>query len=58
MKRQRIKSCDRCQCLADVLYRVQWDASQQWYFVCDRCHLHITDNNAHYIYGGTWKARK
>ncbi|MEM9534579.1 MAG: hypothetical protein AAGA40_02800 [Cyanobacteria bacterium P01_E01_bin.45] len=58
MGRTREKNCDRCQSTASVLYRVQFDASGQWMFVCDRCWPAIRDNNSYYTYGGTWKAKK
>lgn len=56
--RARSKACDRCQQSAPVLYRVQWDESQQWRFVCDDCYPQVSQNNPHYVYGGTWKAQK
>jgi hypothetical protein len=58
MPRIRTKNCDRCQIAASVLYRVQFDRSGQWQFVCDDCWLPLSQNNADYVYGGTWKARK
>ncbi|MCY7282492.1 MAG: hypothetical protein LH679_03440 [Cyanobacteria bacterium CAN_BIN43] len=58
MRGERVKKCDRCSLAAAVLYRVQYDASQQWFFVCDRCFPSISQDNPHYTYGGTWKARK
>lgn len=54
----REKPCDRCGTAAPVLYRIQVDASNTWYFVCDRCWDELRPNNPHYVYGGTWKARK
>ncbi|MBW4514764.1 MAG: hypothetical protein KME11_06015 [Timaviella obliquedivisa GSE-PSE-MK23-08B] len=58
MRVERVKKCDRCLCPAPVLYRVQYDASQQWLFVCDRCFPSMSQDNLNYRYGGTWKARK
>ncbi|MEL7083832.1 MAG: hypothetical protein AAGM36_04970 [Cyanobacteria bacterium J06597_1] len=58
MGRTREKNCDRCQSTASVFYRVQFDASGQWMFVCDRCWSTIRDDNPHYTYGGTWKSKK
>ncbi|MGF1457664.1 MAG: hypothetical protein ACFBSG_01415 [Leptolyngbyaceae cyanobacterium] len=58
MGRLRQKACDRCQRTASTLYRVQTDATKTWQFVCDRCWPLIRENNPHYGYGGTWKARK
>ncbi|HAJ58357.1 MAG TPA: hypothetical protein DCP31_03025 [Cyanobacteria bacterium UBA8543] len=54
----RIKSCDRCHLLASVLYRVQYDDSGNWVFVCASCWSSISQNNPFYVYGGTWKAHK
>jgi protein-arginine kinase activator protein McsA len=58
MTRLRTKRCDRCQQSAAVLYRVKVDESDRWVFVCDRCYPTIRQNNPHYTYGGTWKAKK
>ena len=58
MVRVRRKACDRCQEASLVLYRVQYDASGLWRFVCDRCYRSVSHQNPHYVYGGTWKARK
>jgi hypothetical protein len=56
--RGREKTCDRCSTPAPRLYRVQLDESGQWVFVCDRCFPEVSQNNPHYTYGGTWKAKK
>lgn len=58
MSRVRVKLCDRCRQADEVLYRVKVDESEQWIFVCDRCYPAVSQNNPHYIYGGTWKAQK
>lgn len=58
MARVREKTCDRCQTKEPVLYRVQISPSKKWWFVCDRCLPAIKEDNIHYTYGGTWKARK
>jgi hypothetical protein len=58
MARVRQKQCDRCQTVATVLYRVQLDASERWQFVCPDCWPQVQQDNPHYTYGGTWKARK
>lgn len=58
MSRVRTKACDRCQTTATLLYRVQCDDTGQWYFLCDRCWSTVSQDNPHYVYGGTWKARK
>ncbi|HEY9653170.1 MAG TPA: hypothetical protein V6C95_21105 [Coleofasciculaceae cyanobacterium] len=54
----RAKSCSRCQQLAPVLYRVKYDESGLWIFVCESCWPSISENNPFYVYGGTWKAKK
>jgi len=56
--RSREKACDLCQQTASVLYRVQYDASQVWVFVCPQCWQQVSQENAFYVYGGTWKAKK
>jgi len=56
--RIRTKTCDRCQQLSDILYRIQADNSGKWQFVCDDCWQLLSQNNPNYVYGGTWKARK
>jgi len=58
MARVRQKTCDRCQVVAKVLYRVQLDASARWQFVCPDCWPSVQQDNPDYTYGGTWKARK
>lgn len=54
----RVKRCDRCDRLAPVLYRVRYDESGQWIFVCPQCWQPVSLDNPHYTYGGTWKAKK
>lgn len=58
MGRIRQKSCDRCGQLASILFRVQWDRSGEWHFVCLTCWSQVEQNNPAYTYGGTWKAKK
>ncbi|HEY9697220.1 MAG TPA: hypothetical protein V6D10_08160 [Trichocoleus sp.] len=58
MRSNRIKTCDRCLQSAAVLYRVQYDVSGQWFFLCDRCYPTVSQDNPYYVYGGTWKAQK
>jgi hypothetical protein len=41
-----------------ILYRVKYDESAQWSFVCRRCWDSVSQNNPFYVYGGTWKAKK
>jgi hypothetical protein len=56
--RKREKNCFCCGQTAAVLYRIKVDASEQWIFICDRCHRQVSQNNPLYTYGGTWKASK
>jgi hypothetical protein len=64
-KRQRVKACEflsktrgeRCSKVADVLYRVQYDDSGRWFFICDGCFPEVSDRPG-YVYGGTWKSKK
>ncbi|NJL41546.1 MAG: hypothetical protein HC827_15685 [Cyanobacteria bacterium RM1_2_2] len=58
MRATRTKLCAGCQQAAPVLFRVQYDASQAWIFVCPACLPTVKENNPHYAYGGTWKASK
>ena len=58
MVRSRTKACDRCQAIADLMYRIQIDKSAGWQFVCNDCWTLLSHNNPDYVYGGTWKARK
>ncbi|MEC4982876.1 MAG: hypothetical protein SAJ37_01090 [Oscillatoria sp. PMC 1068.18] len=58
MTRVRKKLCNFCGEAAAVLYRIQYDESQQWQFVCHSCWENLSDNNPNYTYGGTWKAVK
>ena len=53
----KLKACDRCDNLADIRYRVQYQASPDWAMVCRDCWSQIKDD-PQYRYGGTWKARK
>ena len=58
MSRIREKKCDRCSDLSSVMYRVRYDESGQWCFVCPTCWPKINEDNPLYQYGGTWKAKK
>jgi hypothetical protein len=58
MPRQREKCCDLCGAIAPVLFRVQIDVTQQWQLICPTCQVQVSQNNPHYHYGGTWKAKK
>lgn len=54
----RTKLCNRCSQPAPVLYRVQYDESGDWIFVCGECWSSVSQDNPYYVYGGTWKAQK
>lgn len=54
----RVKNCDRCSQPAPILYRVRYDESGLWFFLCLNCWEFISENNPFYAYGGTWKASK
>ncbi len=58
MVRNRTKACDKCQTIADIMYRIQVDQAACWQLVCHNCWTLISHNHPDYIYGGTWKARK
>jgi hypothetical protein len=58
MARFRQKHCQICEQLKLVLYRIKYDESGQWSFVCRHCWDSINQNNDLYVYGGTWKAQK
>ena len=53
-----LKTCDRCQQIGSLLYRIQQDSSRVWVFVCPDCWQVVSQDNPHYCYGGTWKQRK
>jgi hypothetical protein len=57
MPRYRQKQCDRCQTVADTLYRVQYGTLERWKFVCQAC-CRVVSECDRYVYGGTWKAKK
>ena len=57
MTRNRTKDCDRCQAIADTMYRIQVDKSGCWQFVCHDC-WNLLSHQPNYLYGGTWKAHK
>jgi hypothetical protein len=56
--RIREKNCEICGDIAPVRYRIQHDVSQQWVLACPDCRQKLAENNPHYRYGGTWKAKK
>ncbi|MGG6267348.1 hypothetical protein ACQ4M3_28710 [Leptolyngbya sp. AN03gr2] len=58
MSRDREKPCSLCAKSAPVLYRIQYDESGEWIFVCRECWDRVSQDNPFYAYGGTWKAHK
>lgn len=58
MRVTRTKPCACCQQAAPVLFRVQYNESKQWFFICETCLPTVKENNSAYVYGGTWKATK
>ena len=51
----REKNCHNCKEEFDVMYRVQYDSSNKWVFICKICLEKLKPNNPYYRYGGTWK---
>ncbi len=51
----RKKNCHKCFKDFDVMYRVQYDISKKWAFICKYCLEQLKSNNPYYRYGGTWK---
>lgn len=51
------KPCELCQQLATIRYRIQFDESDCWWLVCPQCQQQRSQDNPHYRYGGTWKAK-
>ena len=49
------KNCYNCSKEFHVMYRVQFDSSKKWVFICKTCVEKLKPNNPHYLYGGTWK---
>ncbi|MEL6130913.1 MAG: hypothetical protein AAFX51_03380 [Cyanobacteria bacterium J06636_28] len=57
--RVRKKNCKLCGQPSEVLYRVKYQPIEtDWSFVCALCWTPLSQDNRHYIYGGTWKAKK
>ena len=46
---------NNCKKEFNVMYRVQYDSSNKWVFICKVCLEKLKPNNPHYRYGGTWK---
>jgi hypothetical protein len=51
------KPCDRCQIQSTLRYRIQHDTTDRWVLVCRACWEKLSQDNPHYRYGGTWKAK-
>jgi len=58
MTRLKLKSCDRCDARVDIRYRIQYQPQADWIIVCRNCWQNLSQDNPHYRYGGTWKAKK
>ncbi|MEM9486196.1 MAG: hypothetical protein AAGA83_21165 [Cyanobacteria bacterium P01_F01_bin.116] len=56
--RVRQKNCKLCEQTSAVLYRIKYQPATDWVFVCQTCWTTLSNDNAHYVYGGTWKAKK
>jgi hypothetical protein len=54
----RVKHCVSCNQPSAVLYRVKYEEDGDWVFVCPNCWSSLSQDNPHYVYGGTWKAQK
>jgi len=55
----KTKVCFHCEEAHDTLYRIRYDESQAWAFVCGTClWIYKRPDNPHYQYGGTWKRRR
>jgi len=37
---------------------VKYEEDGDWVFVCPNCWSSLSQDNPHYVYGGTWKAQK
>ncbi|MEO0529634.1 MAG: hypothetical protein AAF266_03550 [Planctomycetota bacterium] len=58
VKRTRTKACDRCETVADTLFRCRYTEAGDWRFICPKCLDSVRNGNPHYQYGGTWKSKK
>ncbi|MBC8044980.1 MAG: hypothetical protein IAF08_16195 [Rhizobacter sp.] len=54
-----MKACFSCGLHKPTLYRIRYDATKRWSFICDGCWPKFRrphgNENPHYVYGGTWK---
>lgn len=58
MAKLKLKRCDRCNDLADIRYRIQYQPQADWILACRNCWQNLSQDNPYYRYGGTWKAKK
>ena len=58
MTKLKLKPCDRCNNLADIRYRIQYEPGGDWVMVCRDCWNVVSQDNPDYRYGGTWKAKR
>ena len=58
MAQLKLKPCDRCNKLVDLRYRIQYREDGDWIMVCPDCWQQVSQDNPHYRYGGTWKAKR
>ena len=54
----KTKPCFKCGQPTAVAYRVRYDASRKWEFVCPGCLMGVKAGNPLYTYGGTWKGSR
>ena len=54
----KTKACHRCAAATEVAYRVRYDESGAWVFVCPKCVMPLKRDNPLYSYGGTWKGSR
>ena len=58
MAKLKLKPCDRCSNSVDIRYRIQDREDGDWILVCPDCWQEVSQDNPHYRYGGTWKAKR
>jgi len=54
----RLAACELCGEDVALRYRVQHREDRLWRLVCPDCQARVANDNPHYRYGGTWKARR
>lgn len=57
-RQPKTKDCLQCGRPTEVAYRIRWDQTRRWGFVCPDCIHPLKDGNPHYTYGGTWKGSR